>query len=315
MKHDEPNRDPVDPTNPKGQDDSMTPHQALDCEAVEELLVDHLEGLMSEQQHASFDAHLATCPACAETARAYAQIQAAYRDLPGKEPSAAATAQVLEWARIEGLEPERFEPRRPRSGRPRSARSRVRWVVNVAAGLLVFFTLFSLLPDEPEPFHRRLWRADAAFASGDNERALELYGGLYDDLAKRSWPPGDPDGPVVLLRLAELQRAAGERGLALEALAQLHERYGPRTQGGATLVLEARLHEELGNLAAAKLAYERARMADSGLWDRLEGDIARLEQALEQRSEEAARLGALGYTEGTGLSPEQQDELRSLGYL
>lgn len=290
MKHDESNRDPMDPTNPLGPEDSMKPRQALDCEAVEELLVDHLEGLLEGAEAEDCDAHLATCPACAETARAYAQIQAAYRDLPGEEPSEAATAQVLEWARVEGLKPDRFEQRSPWSAQPRA-----RWVLTLAASLLIFFTLFSLLPDEPEPFHRRMWWADAAFAGGDNERALELYSGLYDDLAQRSWPADDPDGPVVLVRLAKLQRAAGESALALEALAQLHARYGPRIQGGATLVLEARLHEQLGDLAAAKLSYERARITNAELWDRLEGDIARLEEALEHPRTDEADLGSMGY--------------------
>jgi anti-sigma factor (TIGR02949 family) len=48
-----------------------TPSERLDCKQVVEFLVDYLEGDMSNDLRAQFDAHLKSCTACVEYLDSY----------------------------------------------------------------------------------------------------------------------------------------------------------------------------------------------------------------------------------------------------
>jgi anti-sigma factor RsiW len=83
----------------------MSARLALDCARAQELLSDHLEGLLEEPLRGDLQGHLAGCPACSELAQALWQVMEALHAAAGAaEPSrdlaerAAAAALRAAWS-------------------------------------------------------------------------------------------------------------------------------------------------------------------------------------------------------------------------
>src|SRR5215212_9349938 len=59
----------------------------MNCRRVEEMLSDHLEGLLSERETASVSAHLLDCSACRHLRSQITEAAVALRELPAPLPS------------------------------------------------------------------------------------------------------------------------------------------------------------------------------------------------------------------------------------
>ena len=67
----------------------------MNCERIDELLSDALDGPLEAADRATVDAHLAACPACVDNLRAYVTTQAILRDIGREEPETAPLADDL----------------------------------------------------------------------------------------------------------------------------------------------------------------------------------------------------------------------------
>jgi len=119
----------------------------MDCRRAEELLSEHLEGALPEPFARELEAHLASCPACAELRDALREVIEALRSFPSLEPA----HDLAERAAARAL----FASR---AGRPRRAPAPTlrlpfvmpAWVQAAAAGLLLVITGTLLLVAGPE---------------------------------------------------------------------------------------------------------------------------------------------------------------------
>src|SRR5262245_13534499 len=59
----------------------------MDCEQVEELLSDHLEGTLASEEGVALGRHLASCARCAELREALGDVVRALRSLDVPEPA------------------------------------------------------------------------------------------------------------------------------------------------------------------------------------------------------------------------------------
>ena len=66
----------------------------MTCERFEELLSAYLEGDISPEEKREMDAHLASCPACAELLTVFRETQEALKGFPEAEPSPALIARL-----------------------------------------------------------------------------------------------------------------------------------------------------------------------------------------------------------------------------
>lgn len=105
--------------------------RALDCGRAEELLSDHLEGVLDPLLARDVDEHLRECASCRDLREALSEVVAALRSYPRVEPAASLAARVAR-AAILHAEQQRhatFAPRMPA------------WLQAVAAGLSVVTTI------------------------------------------------------------------------------------------------------------------------------------------------------------------------------
>jgi len=120
----------------------------MDCQRTEELLSDHLEGTLHEILRREVEAHLASCPACAELRGALDEVVAALRGYPELEPSLGLAERAARAAIV-----------RPRSVVVRPAVVVPSWVQAAAAGfaLIALGTMLMVLgPEKPSRAAHRL---------------------------------------------------------------------------------------------------------------------------------------------------------------
>ena len=108
----------------------MTP-TGLDCARAEELLSDHLEGVLDPLLARDLDEHLRACADCAALRETLAEVVQALRTFPTVEPSAGLAARVARAAILHAQQRRSatFAPRMPP------------WLQAVAAGLSILTTV------------------------------------------------------------------------------------------------------------------------------------------------------------------------------
>ena len=107
----------------------MTPN-GLDCARAEELLSDHLEGVLDPLLAREIDDHVRSCAACAGLREALAEVVEALRSYPTVEPAAGLAARVARAAILHAQQRRTaFAPRMPA------------WLQAVAAGLSILTTV------------------------------------------------------------------------------------------------------------------------------------------------------------------------------
>lgn len=112
----------------------MTPG-GLDCARAEELLSDHLEGVLDPLLARELDEHLRACAECRALRETLAEVVQALRSFPAGEPSAGLAARVARAAILHA------QPRRPAVFAPRLPS----WLQAVAAGLSILTTVAVLV--------------------------------------------------------------------------------------------------------------------------------------------------------------------------
>ena len=107
----------------------MTP--SLPCARAEELLSDHLEGVLDPLLARELEDHLLSCAACRELREALAEVVEALRSQPAVEPAAGLAARVARAAILHAQQQRlaRLTPRMPA------------WLQAVAAGLSILTTV------------------------------------------------------------------------------------------------------------------------------------------------------------------------------
>lgn len=107
----------------------MTP--SLDCARAEELLSDHLEGILDPVLARELEDHLRSCAACRDLREALAEVVEALRSQPAVEPAAGLAARVARAAILHAQQQRvaRLTPRMPA------------WLQAVAAGLSILTTV------------------------------------------------------------------------------------------------------------------------------------------------------------------------------
>ena len=107
----------------------MTP--SLPCARAEELLSDHLEGVLDPLLARELEDHLLSCAACRELREALAEVVDALRSQPAVEPAAGLAARVARAAILHAQQQRlaRLTPRMPA------------WLQAVAAGLSILTTV------------------------------------------------------------------------------------------------------------------------------------------------------------------------------
>jgi putative zinc finger protein len=108
----------------------VTP-SGLDCARAEELLSDHLEGVLDPLLARELDEHLRACGECRALRETLAEVVQALRSFPAVEPSAGLAARVARAAILHAQQRRRasFAPRLPA------------WLQAVAAGLSILTTV------------------------------------------------------------------------------------------------------------------------------------------------------------------------------
>ena len=107
----------------------MTPN-GLDCARAEELLSDHIEGVLDPLLARELEDHLRTCAACARLRDALVEVVEALRSYPAVEPAAGLAARVARAAILHARQQRTaFAPRMPS------------WLQAVAAGLSILTTV------------------------------------------------------------------------------------------------------------------------------------------------------------------------------
>jgi hypothetical protein len=103
----------------------------FDCSRAEELLSDHLEGILDPLLARELDAHLRTCADCRALREALTEVVEALRSFPTVEPSAGLAARVARAAIVNA------QRRRAAAFAPRLPA----WLQAVAAGLSILTTV------------------------------------------------------------------------------------------------------------------------------------------------------------------------------
>jgi hypothetical protein len=103
----------------------------LDCARAEELLSDHLEGVLDPLLARDMDEHLRGCASCRDLREALSEVVEALRSYPSVEPAAGLAARVARAAILHAQQRRRasFAPRLPG------------WLQAVAAGLSILTTV------------------------------------------------------------------------------------------------------------------------------------------------------------------------------
>jgi Putative zinc-finger len=110
----------------------------FDCARAEELLSDHLEGVLDPLLARELEDHLASCAACRDLRDALAEVVEALRSHPVVEPAAGLAARVARAAIVQAQQRRvaRLTPRMPA------------WLQAVAAGLSILTTLGILVAQD-----------------------------------------------------------------------------------------------------------------------------------------------------------------------
>ncbi len=141
----------------------------MDCQRIEELLSDHLEGTLHQILRAEVDAHLASCEACGELRRALAEVVASLRNQPVPEVPAGLATRAARAALL------RARPQAPTIVLPALAPSS--WVQAAAAGLALIALGTMLLvigPERPTRMAHRIVNRTVAAGSQLEERKERL---------------------------------------------------------------------------------------------------------------------------------------------
>src|SRR5262245_53647889 len=202
-----------------------------DCTRFEVEGLEYLERSLSAPARDAFEAHLAGCGLCRDTAQAYRLILDSYREVPESAASPESARVVLAAAR--------------RHARPSRVRRRILATAFVAALAL----LALLLARDRESSDSLVERAERQRAAGDLSAAQASFEEALD-LA-----PSGPRAAEILHRLGEISFARGELEKADERLATLLHEHGDYEERGAVLLLRGQVLEALGELDEAHEAY------------------------------------------------------------